>query len=77
MDVDEKMDNEQSGQTSFSVLKDQISQATYHAIRRMNFETMTRIQAETIPAGLEGKDVVGSAKTGMNHGFELSDHSAS
>lgn len=49
---------------SFSKLKDQISPATYHAIKRMNFETMTKIQAETIPAGLEGKDVVGSAKTG-------------
>ena len=60
MDVDNEKDNEMS----FSVLKDQISQATYHAIRRMNFETMTKIQAETIPAGLEGKDVVGSAKTG-------------
>jgi len=49
---------------SFEVLKDQISPATYHGIKRMNFTTMTRIQAETIPSGLAGKDVVGSAKTG-------------
>lgn len=58
------MEVDNSNDLRFETLKDQLSQATYHAIRRMNFETMTRIQAETIPAGLEGKDIVGSAKTG-------------
>lgn len=59
-----EVDNDKTNNLSFDTLKDQISQATYHAIRRMDFKSMTRIQAETIPHGLEGKDIVGSAKTG-------------
>lgn len=59
MEVDDQLEN-----VDFSSLKDQISQHTYNAIKRMDFKTMTKIQASTIPAGLEGKDIVGSAKTG-------------
>ena len=57
MDVD-------NNSLSFEILKDKLSHATYHGIKRLNFDTMTKIQAETIPAGLDGKDIVGSAKTG-------------
>lgn len=35
-----------------------------HAIADLNFEYCTGIQAATIPAALEGKDIIGKAQTG-------------
>ena len=35
-----------------------------HAIKQMNFEKPTPVQAQAIPPGLEGKDVIASAQTG-------------
>lgn len=48
----------------FKFLKDQISSPTLEAIRGMGFKTMTDIQAEVLPAALDGLDVVATAKTG-------------
>lgn len=41
-----------------------ISPATLKSLQRMGFEEATPIQAETIPLGLENKDVIGQAQTG-------------
>lgn len=41
-----------------------ISPATLKSLKRMGFEEATPIQAETIPLGLEIKDVIGQAQTG-------------
>ena len=41
-----------------------LSQATLEAVLKMGFEEATPIQAETIPLGLEGKDLIGQAQTG-------------
>ncbi|KRY34688.1 putative ATP-dependent RNA helicase pitchoune, partial [Trichinella spiralis] len=57
---------------SFSSLAGIVSEQTLKAIRDMGFETMTEIQAQTIPSLLEGsyffyllyRDVMGAAKTG-------------
>lgn len=46
----------------FSTLK--LSNPTINAISRMGFETMTEVQARTIPPLLAGKDVLGAARTG-------------
>ncbi|XXG45418.1 hypothetical protein AAC387_Pa02g0505 [Persea americana] len=46
----------------FSVLP--ISELTMKAIREMGFVNMTEIQARSIPPLLEGKDVLGAARTG-------------
>ena len=35
-----------------------------HNVQRMGYETPTPIQAAALPAGLEGKDILGSAETG-------------
>ncbi|XP_026731880.1 probable ATP-dependent RNA helicase pitchoune [Trichoplusia ni] len=48
----------------FKFLKDQISSPTLEAIKGMGFKTMTDIQAEVLPAALDGVDVVATAKTG-------------
>lgn len=40
------------------------SEPTLKAITEMGFETMTQVQAQTIPPLLAGKDVLGAAKTG-------------
>lgn len=40
------------------------SEPTLKAINEMGFETMTQVQAQTIPPLLAGKDVLGAAKTG-------------
>jgi ATP-dependent RNA helicase DDX18/HAS1 len=37
---------------------------TTQAIERMGFDTMTEVQARTIPPLLAGKDVLGAARTG-------------
>jgi ATP-dependent RNA helicase DDX18/HAS1 len=47
---------------SFSTLN--LSPPTSQAIERMGFETMTEVQARTIPPLLAGKDVLGAARTG-------------
>jgi ATP-dependent RNA helicase DDX18/HAS1 len=47
---------------SFSTLN--LSPPTSEAIQRMGFETMTEVQARTIPPLLAGKDVLGAARTG-------------
>lgn len=47
---------------SFSTLN--LSPPTNSAIQRMGFETMTEVQARTIPPLLAGKDVLGAARTG-------------
>ena len=41
-----------------------ISPATLKSLKRMGFEEATPIQAETIPLGLENKDLIGQAQTG-------------
>lgn len=41
-----------------------LSPYTVSAIQRMGFETMTEVQARTIPPLLAGKDVLGAARTG-------------
>ncbi|RSH77201.1 ATP-dependent RNA helicase [Apiotrichum porosum] len=41
-----------------------LSPATLSSIERMGFETMTEVQARTIPPLLAGKDVLGAARTG-------------
>ncbi|KMY52798.1 DEAD/DEAH box helicase [Bacillus sp. FJAT-27231] len=41
-----------------------LSETTLKAIDKMGFEEATPIQAQTIPAGLEGKDIIGQAQTG-------------
>ncbi|CAD6589024.1 MAG: ATP-dependent RNA helicase [Tremellales sp. Tagirdzhanova-0007] len=41
-----------------------LSPSTAAAIQRMAFETMTEVQARTIPPLLAGKDVLGAARTG-------------
>lgn len=46
----------------FSTLS--LSPQTTAAIQRMGFETMTEVQARTIPPLLAGKDVLGAARTG-------------
>lgn len=46
----------------FSTLS--LSPPTSSAIQRMGFETMTEVQARTIPPLLAGKDVLGAARTG-------------
>ncbi|ODN89178.1 ATP-dependent RNA helicase HAS1 [Cryptococcus wingfieldii CBS 7118] len=46
----------------FSTLN--LSPPTRDAIERMGFETMTEVQARTIPPLLAGKDVLGAARTG-------------
>jgi len=49
---------------SFASIKDSISEATMKGIEDMGFTMMTEIQGQTIPHLLEGRDLVGSAKTG-------------
>jgi len=49
---------------SFDSLSDSISENTMKGIKDMGFSMMTEIQAETIPHLLEGRDLVGAAKTG-------------
>lgn len=46
----------------FSTLS--LTPQTTSAIQRMGFETMTEVQARTIPPLLAGKDVLGAARTG-------------
>jgi ATP-dependent RNA helicase MSS116 len=46
-----------------------LSEPTLRAVKRFDFQTMTRIQALAIPAALSGKDVLIRAKTG--HGKTL------
>src|SRR5699024_3514998 len=41
-----------------------ISQQVLRALEEMGFEEATPIQAETIPHGLTGKDIIGQAQTG-------------
>lgn len=48
--------------TAFSALD--LSPGTRKAIEGMGFESMTEVQARTIPPLLAGKDVLGAAKTG-------------
>ncbi|OXU30245.1 hypothetical protein TSAR_008815 [Trichomalopsis sarcophagae] len=49
---------------SFSTLKDKVCENTLKAIAEMGFTDMTEIQAMSIPPLLEGRDLVGAAKTG-------------
>lgn len=41
-----------------------IPQALLNSFEKLGFQTPTPIQAETIPLGLQGKDILGSAQTG-------------
>lgn len=50
--------------TSFASLADHVSEATLKGVEEMGFTHMTAIQAKTIPHLLEGRDLVGAAKTG-------------
>merc|ERR1712198_685156 len=49
---------------SFKSLSPHVSEATLKGIEDMGFSHMTEIQAQTIPHLLEGRDLVGAAKTG-------------
>jgi len=49
---------------SFSSLAPLVSEATLTGVNEMGFSQMTEIQAQTIPHLLEGRDLVGAAKTG-------------
>ena len=49
---------------SFSSLAPLVCEATLQGIADMGFTTMTEIQSATIPHLLEGRDLVGAAKTG-------------
>ena len=49
---------------SFSSLAPLVSEATLQGVADMGFTTMTEIQSATIPHLLEGRDLVGAAKTG-------------
>jgi len=50
--------------TSFKSLAPTVSEATLQGCEDMGFTNMTEIQAQTIPHLLEGRDLVGAAKTG-------------
>ena len=41
-----------------------LSEPTQKALEEMNFQTMTPVQAKSIPPLLAGKDVLGAARTG-------------
>ena len=49
---------------SFASMSEALSKATMQGIADMGFTHMTDIQARSMPHLLEGKDLVGSAKTG-------------
>jgi len=49
---------------SFDSIKDVLCKSTMQGIQDMGFTHMTDIQARSLPHLLEGKDLVGSAKTG-------------
>merc|ERR1712198_113428 len=49
---------------SFKSLSPHVSEATLKGIEDMGFSHMSEIQAQTIPHLLEGRDLVGAAKTG-------------
>ncbi|CAL1289732.1 unnamed protein product [Larinioides sclopetarius] len=51
-------------EATFSSLEGKVSEETLKAVADMGFETMTEIQAKSIPPLLDGSDVVASAKTG-------------
>lgn len=55
---------EASDDRNFSSLEGKVSSETLKAIEEMGFTTMTEIQAKSIPPLLEGRDLVGAAKTG-------------
>lgn len=47
--------------TTFKELS--ISSSIMQALEKLGFEEATPIQAQTIPLGMEGKDVIGQAQT--------------
>lgn len=49
---------------NFESLKEKVCEDTLNGIKDMGFTTMTEIQSRSIPALLEGRDLVASAKTG-------------
>eukprot|EP00096_Caligus_rogercresseyi_P004032 TRINITY_DN1815_c0_g1_i1.p1 TRINITY_DN1815_c0_g1~~TRINITY_DN1815_c0_g1_i1.p1 ORF type:complete len:602 (+),score=165.27 TRINITY_DN1815_c0_g1_i1:29-1834(+) len=49
---------------SFTSLQESVCEQTLSGIQDMGFTQMTEIQAQTIPHLLEGRDLVGAAKTG-------------
>ncbi|RWS09435.1 putative ATP-dependent RNA helicase pitchoune-like protein [Dinothrombium tinctorium] len=51
-------------ENKFEELANSVSEQTLKAIKEMGFVRMTEIQAKSIPYLLDGKDLVGSAKTG-------------
>ena len=42
-----------------------LEQILMDSIAKINFKTPTPIQAEAIPVALEGKDILGTAQTGI------------
>ncbi len=50
-----------------------ISASIMKALENMGFEEATPIQAQTIPLGMEGKDVIGQAQTGTGKSLWYSD----
>ncbi|KAF4521669.1 hypothetical protein B566_EDAN006257 [Ephemera danica] len=54
--------------SSFSTLEGKVCEPTLQGIADMGFTNMTEIQARSIPPLLEGRDLVGSAKTGSGTG---------
>ena len=56
---------DESGFLTSHVFEDlQISESVKSALREMNFQKMTAIQAKGIPPALKGHDILGAAKTG-------------
>lgn len=51
------------GMTTFAELK--LSEQALHALARAGFEHPTPIQAQAIPPALAGRDVIGTAATGI------------
>src|SRR5690625_2652057 len=56
------MKDKEKRMTRFTELN--ISEKVLRALEEMGFEEATPIQAETIPHGLNGKDIIGQAQTG-------------
>lgn len=54
----------QSVQTFQTFRELNLPEALSHALSRMQFNTPTEVQAASIPAALEGRDILGTAQTG-------------
>lgn len=58
----EPVNTEPTATESFEIFN--LDQRLYKAVRQAGFESPTPVQAATIPIGLEGRDLIGTAQTG-------------